>query len=159
MKYFNLSTRNFIPPKQWWGILRMVVLVPWMLEGHSCCMFGSWHNLWHGWPIYTAYQTWEMNWYNRKLSCLVLCITPVFFISDEFVTSHSQKSPARSMLFYITNYWQEFWVQFVVQFNSHSMYCTSITHCMMRNMTTKLPCIRPYFTYSILCYQTTTNTT
>ncbi len=24
------------------------------------------------------------------------------------------------------------------------MYCTSITHYMMGNMTVKLPCIRPY---------------
>ncbi len=27
---------------------------------------------------------------------------------------HSEKSPARPMLFYNTNYWQQFWVQFVV---------------------------------------------
>ncbi len=39
------------------------------------------------------------------------------------------------------------------------MYCTSITHYMMGNMTVKLPRIRPYFSYSVLCYWTTTNTT
>ncbi len=39
------------------------------------------------------------------------------------------------------------------------MYCTSITHYMMWNMTVKLPHIRPYFSYSVLCYKTTTNTT
>ncbi len=27
---------------------------------------------------------------------------------------HSEKSPARPMLFYSTNYWQQFWVRFVV---------------------------------------------
>ncbi len=39
-----------------------------------------------------------------------------------------------------------------VKFNSHCMYCTSITHYMMGNMTVKLPCIRPYFSHSVLCY-------
>ncbi len=28
--------------------------------------------------------------------------------------AHSEKSPNRQMLFYSTNYWQQFWVQFVV---------------------------------------------
>ncbi len=31
-------------------------------------------------------------------------------------------------------------------------YWTSITHYMMWNMTVKLPCIRPYFSHSVLCY-------
>ncbi len=35
-------------------------------------------------------------------SSVYLCITP------------SEKSPARPMLFYSTNYWHQFWVQFVV---------------------------------------------
>ncbi len=39
------------------------------------------------------------------------------------------------------------------------MYCTSITHYMMGNMTVKLPRIRLYFSYSVLCYLTTTNAT
>ncbi len=39
------------------------------------------------------------------------------------------------------------------------MYCTSTTHYMMGNMTVKLPHIRTYFNYSVLCYKTTTNTT
>ncbi len=30
-------------------------------------------------------------------------------------------------------------MQFEVEFNSHSMYCTSITHYMVGNMTVKLP--------------------
>ncbi len=65
---------------------------------------------------------------------------------------HSEKSPARPMLFYSTNCWHHFWVLFAVYFNSHSMYCTSITHYMMGNMTVKLPHIRPYFSYGVLCY-------
>ncbi len=31
-------------------------------------------------------------------------------------------------------------------------WCTSITHYMMGNMAVKLPCIRPYFSYNVLCY-------
>ncbi len=29
---------------------------------------------------------------------------------------------------------------------------TAITHYMMGNMTVKLPCIRPHFSYSVLCH-------
>ncbi len=39
------------------------------------------------------------------------------------------------------------------------MCCTSITHYIMGNMTVKLPRVRPYFSYSVLCNYTTTNTT
>ncbi len=37
------------------------------------------------------------------------------------------------------------------------MDCTSITHYMMGDMTVKLPRIRPYFNYSVLCYSKTSN--
>ncbi len=30
------------------------------------------------------------------------------------VSLHSEKSPVRPMLFYSTNYWHQFWVQFMV---------------------------------------------
>ncbi len=81
--------------------------------------------------------------------CYVSVIVDVGYMS---MLMHSDKSPARPMLFDSTNYWQQFLVQFVVYFISHSMYCTSITHYMMGNMIVKLPHIRPYFSYSILCY-------
>ncbi len=35
-------------------------------------------------------------------------------LSDNIYNTHSEKSPARPMLFYSTNDWQQFWVQFVV---------------------------------------------
>ncbi len=35
-------------------------------------------------------------------------------LSDLHSVLHSEKSPARPMLFYSTNYWHQFWVQFVV---------------------------------------------
>ncbi len=34
--------------------------------------------------------------------------------SSEHLLVHSEESPARPMLFYSTNYWQQFWMQFVV---------------------------------------------
>ncbi len=74
------------------------------------------------------------------------------WIIKQQIQVHSEKSPARPMLFYSINYWQQFWVQFVVQFDSHGMYCKSIIHYMMWNMTVKLPCIRPYFSHTVLCY-------
>ncbi len=35
-------------------------------------------------------------------------------ISSICTKLHSEKSPVRPMLFYSTNYWQQFWVQFIV---------------------------------------------
>ncbi len=62
----------------------------------------------------------------------------------------SEKMAARPMLFDSTNYWQQFSVQFVVYFNSHSMYFYLAGNYVMGNMALKLPCIRPYISYSVL---------
>ncbi len=48
------------------------------------------------------------SWITRQaFGFLLIC-------SDRYNHPHSEKSPARPMLFYSTNYWQPFWVQFVV---------------------------------------------
>ncbi len=42
-----------------------------------------------------------------------LALLDLWYASHRLL-SHSEKSPARPMLCYTTNYWQQFWVQFVV---------------------------------------------
>ncbi len=48
------------------------------------------------------------------LHIIVMPYYPSFASFLFFLLIHSEKSPARPMLFYSTNYWQQFWVQFVV---------------------------------------------
>ncbi len=64
--------------------------------------------------------------------CIWKCVSFLIVLkshldTDKYICTHSEKSPARPMLFYSTNYWH--------YFNSHSIYCTSCTHFMIVNMT------------------------
>ncbi len=76
----------------------------------------------------------------------------------QWLLLHLEKSIARPMLFYSTNDWQQCWGQFAGKFSSHSMYFYLAHNYMMRNMTVKLPHIRPYFSYSVLSQKYHTET-
>ncbi len=120
--------------------------------------------MWSGSHTISSFRPLPSRWHvckdtvNRKTSNIIhiknMCLFVFVFRWSASMCSwrHSEKSPARPMLFDSTNYWQQFWVQFVVKFNSHITYCTSIKHYMMGNMTVKLPHIRQYFSYSVSCY-------
>ncbi len=63
---------------------------------------------------------WKYIWLSWEMLVLrVHCLGPHVYLVEglshaSFKLLHSEKSPARPMLFYSTNYWHHFWVQFVV---------------------------------------------